>query len=221
MIQRLMDKLGYQSQDVERLEQALRHRSVGKPNNERLEYLGDSILNFLIAERLYHMFSHASEGELTRLRASLVNRQSLAELALGLGVNEVIMLGIGEKKSGGFKRESILADALEAIIAAIYLEGGLKAASQVINHLYEAKLSEISLDNIKKDPKTKLQEWLQAHKKSLPLYRILRNENLGHDSIFEIECQVDGLEPIKGEGHNRRLAEQRAAKVALEKLGVK
>lgn len=217
----LVEKLGYQCQNTELLEQALRHRSVGKPNNERLEFLGDSILNFLIADRLFQMFKKASEGELTRLRASLVNRQSLAELALGLNLDKHIQLGIGEKKSGGFKRESILADALEAIIAAIYIEGGLSAASSVINKLYQEKLEQISIDNIKKDPKTKLQEWLQANKKSLPIYRILRNENLGHDSIFEIECQVDGLEPIKGEGHNRRLAEQRAAKVALEKLGVK
>lgn len=215
-----MSLLGYEYKDPENLRQALRHRSVGKPNNERLEFLGDSILNFMIAEKLYHMFHKANEGELTRLRASLVNRQSLAEIALSLKLDEVIELGIGEKKSGGFKRESILADALEAIIASISLDGGIDAAWKVIDKLYEPRLEQLSLKNIKKDPKTKLQEWLQSKKRPLPNYTILKSENRGHDSIFIIQCDVDGLEPIQGEGHNRRLAEQRAAQVALEQLDV-
>ncbi len=221
MLKKLMKNLGYEYQDPENLKSALRHRSMGKPNNERLEFLGDSILNFLIAEKLYQMFPKASEGELTRLRASLVNRQSLADISLELHLEDVIMLGLGEKKSGGFKRESILADALEAIIASIYLEGGMKSASDVIARLYTKKLSVISLENIKKDPKTKLQEWLQANKRALPTYRVLKSENLGHDSSFVIECQVDSLDVITAEGHNRRLAEQRAAKIALELLDVK
>ncbi len=221
MLNKLMKNLGYQYQNPENLKSALRHRSMGKPNNERLEFLGDSILNFLIAEKLFQMFPKASEGELTRLRASLVNRQSLADISLDLHLEEVIMLGVGEKKSGGFKRESILADALEAIIASLYLEGGMKIASEVIARLYTKKLSVISLDNIKKDPKTKLQEWLQANKRALPTYRVLKSENLGHDSSFLIECQVDSLNVITAEGHNRRLAEQRAAKIALELLDVK
>lgn len=214
----LLKKLGVHFQDVKVLEVALRHRSVGRPNNERLEYLGDSILNFIIADTLFQQFPNASEGQLTRLRASLVNKHSLAELALGLKLDEHIELGVGEKKSGGFKRESILADALEAILAAIYLDQGIDVLRSVLQALYQDKLKDLSLKTITKDPKTKLQEKLQALRQPLPIYTVLKSENLGHESQFVVQCQVEGRTPIEAEGKSRRTAEQLAAQIALEAL---
>lgn len=214
----LMKQLDISFDDKTLLEIALRHRSVGRPNNERLEFLGDSILNFIIADTLFKLFPNASEGQLTRLRASLVNKQSLAELALTLQLDDIIELGVGEKKSGGFKRASILADALEAILAAIYLDQGVETLRRVLDVLYEDKLAELSLKKINKDPKTKLQECLQASRQPLPTYCVLKSENRGHDSQFVIQCQVMGLEPTLGEGTSRRAAEQEAAQMALEIL---
>lgn len=221
MYESLMKALGYTYHDTTLLETALRHRSVGRPNNERLEYLGDSILNFIIANKLFVKFSQANEGQLTRLRAALVNKQSLAEIGFLLSLDKWIELGPGEKKSGGFKRESILADALEAIFASIYLDSGIDSVQQVIDSLYEEKLEECSLKYLTKDPKTKLQEWLQANKKPLPKYSILTSEQNGQESHFLIQCEVDGIPLIQGKGSNRRVAEQQAAEVVLEILDVK
>lgn len=217
-IKRLMALLDYSFKNAALLETALRHRSVGKPHNERFEFLGDSILNFVIANKLFEKFSKASEGELTRLRATLVNRVSLAEIAFNIDISSVIVLGVGEKKSGGFSRESILADAIEAIIAAVYLDGGMDSAIKLIDHLYKDKFEQATLLSLTKDPKTKLQEWLQAKKKALPVYTVLSNENHGQDAYFIIECVIDGLDSVRGEGPSRRIAEQQAAQAALEKL---
>ena len=214
----LSKKLGYEHKEASLLQCALRHRSVGQPNNERLEYLGDSLLNMIIAEKLYFHFPKAHEGQLTRLRAMLVNRATLAELALELKLDELIELGVGEKKSGGFRRESILADAMEAIFASIYLDSDLASLKKVIDKLYETKWTSLSLKKMTKDPKTTLQEWLQAHKKPLPHYRILSSEVEGQESVFVIQCEVQGLEPIISEGRNRREGEQKAAQCALERL---
>lgn len=215
----LSRKLGYEFSDQQLLVIALSHRSVQGRNNERLEFLGDSILNFSSANYLYERFPHAKEGELSRLRASLVKGETLAGIARELKLGDFLNLGEGELKSGGYRRDSILADAVEAIIGAIYLDSGMEAANRCILRWFEERLSSLSLDSSYKDPKTKLQEWLQARKFDLPVYSIVETEGDAHCQTFTVHCAIELLsEPIVAEGSSRRKAEKLAAEKALHQL---
>ena len=199
------------------MRQALTHRSHGSPNNERLEFLGDSILNCAIAARLYQTYPRLPEGDLSRMRAALVKEQTLAEIAARLKLGDILMLGEGELKSGGFRRPSILADALEAIIGAVYLDAGFVAAEQMILALYEPLLQNLDPKTIAKDPKTQLQEYLQSRKLPLPQYEVLAIRGEAHEQEFEVECIIPGLNIRSlGEGHSRRSAEQNAAIAAYQ-----
>jgi len=207
--------LGYVFHKPELLRQALTHRSYGVPHNERLEYLGDSVLNCIIAHALFQRFPNLSEGELSRLRANLVNQQTLFELAQRLNLGEQMLLGEGELKSNGFRRPSILADALEALLAAVYLDGGFERAQEVINTLYGPLLGEIDPNNPTKDAKTMLQELLQGRKLALPLYSVISTEGEAHQQFFRVECFIPELKiRALGSGASRRSAEQDAAKQA-------
>lgn len=211
--------LGYLFKKPELLQQALSHRSAQGDNNERLEFLGDAIVNFVIANALFERFPEASEGQLTRLRASLVNQDALAEVADELGLSEMLNLGIGELKSGGARRPSILADAVEAIIAAIFLDSDLNKCQDCVINWYASRLDYIKLDESQKDPKTLLQEHLQSRKQPLPIYRILSIDGQPHEQIFRVECEVQGLHNRpQGEGRSRRRAEQNAASLTLAAL---
>jgi ribonuclease-3 len=215
----LQDGLGYRFQNARLLQQALTHRSHSTPHNERLEFLGDGVLNCLIAAELYTRFATLREGELSRLRASLVREQRLHELAARLSLGEYLRLGEGELKSGGFRRPSILADALEAMIGAVFLDGGFEAARQVVAGLYQPLLETLDPTGTAKDPKTQLQEWLQGRKLSLPHYSVIATHGAAHDQRFEVECLIRELElRTVGTGPSRRLAEQEAARVAFERL---
>jgi ribonuclease III len=213
----LCKRLAYQFSREELLDTALTHRSAGSLNNERLEYLGDSVLNFIIADVLYHRFKTASEGKLSRLRANLVNGETLAEIARTLQLGDFLHLGPGELKSGGFGRDSILAGAMESIIGAVYLDGGFKQSHDLVMRIYHDILEEISLDSLMKDPKTRLQEYLQAQKMPLPTYNVLSITGRDHNQIFNVDCVIHGLlNPVVGKGSSRRKAEQDAANRALE-----
>ncbi len=217
--QELTAKLGYQFQDPELLEAALSHRSARGVNNERLEFLGDSIVNFIIAEILYRKFPSAREGELSRLRASLVKGETLSKLAREFDLGNYLRLGTGEQKSGGHQRHSILADAFEAIVGAIYLDNGIDNCRKLLMKWYRDRLASITLESIQKDPKTQLQEYLQAHKLPLPNYSVESVEGADHEQKFFVQCQVDGVEAVTvGQGSNRRRAEQQAAKLFLQFL---
>ncbi|MDJ0806672.1 MAG: ribonuclease III [Gammaproteobacteria bacterium] len=211
--------LGYRFSDASLLEQALTHRSVGGANNERLEFLGDAILGFVIADELYHRFAAASEGQLSRLRSSLVKRETLADIALELALGDYLNLGPGELRSGGMARASILADGVEAILAAIYLDNGYEAARQVILEIYAPRLAEIDLKTPQKDPKTRLQELLQSRKVALPSYEIVEVSGSPHEQQFKVLCSIDelGMESA-GTGSSRRRAEQAAAQTMLQGL---
>lgn len=213
----LCRQLGHQFVRPELLRQALTHRSYGSPNNERLEFLGDSVLNCTIASRLYQAFPRLPEGDLSRMRAALVKEQTLAEIAVQLKLGDYLMLGEGELKSGGFRRPSILADALEAIIGAVYLDAGFVVAEQMIASLYEPLLQNLDPKTITKDPKTQLQEYLQSRKMPLPLYEVVAIRGEAHEQEFEVECVIPGLDVrSQGEGHSRRSAEQNAAIAAYQ-----
>ena len=217
--QKLIRILGYHFQDESHIVRALTHRSAGGGHNERLEFLGDSVLNFVIAQALYERFPDAAEGVLSRLRASLVRESTLAEISRDLNVGDYLHLGSGELKSGGFRRGSILADALEAIIGAVLLDGGFDACKLFILSLYKDRISNVDPQDNLKDPKSRLQEYLQAHKCPLPDYRVLSVEGDPHEQVFQIECVIEGLETgTVGVGKSRRKAEQLAAKLALEQL---
>jgi ribonuclease-3 len=200
------------------LEQALVHRSYRFKNNERLEFLGDAILSLVISDYLYRRFAKAKEGQLTRLRAYLVNGEMLSEIGFNLKLNHFILVGQGERLSGGFKRKSIIADALEAIIGAIYLDAGLAVAQHCILDWLKKYLAPLALNDIEKDPKTQLQEYCQANKQALPDYELMKIEGQAHDQLFYVTCKINLAEPILGMGKSRRLAEQVAAKKALEYL---
>jgi ribonuclease-3 len=201
------------------LKRALSHCSVGSDNYERLEFLGDSILSFVIANELYNQFPQYSEGQLSRLRSFLVKGEMLAEIAKEIGLGDCLYLGQGELKSGGFRRASILADSLEAIFAAIFLDGGVTAAQTAILALYRSRLDSSTLDYCLKDSKTQLQEYLQAEKYALPEYTLTKVEGDEHDQVFYVTCSVQGIEKTSyGQGPNRRKAEQIAAKSLLEQL---
>ncbi len=218
----LLKRLGYVFRDPGLFEHALTHRSAGGANNERLEYLGDAVLGLVIAEALYRRYPQASEGELSRLRASLVRKQTLAELARDLELGDYLHLGSGELKSGGFRRDSILADALEAIFGAVYLDGGFAAGAQLIQALYAERLDGLpSTPRASKDPKTQLQEYLQGRHLDLPDYTVISVRGEAHDQTFEVECRISALaQSTRAQGSSRRRAEQQAAQLMLGQLGV-
>ncbi len=210
-------RLGYSFRDPRLLRQALTHRSFGTPHNERLEFLGDSVLSVALSSLLYDRFPAWSEGELSRVRANLVNQSALAELAQGLQLGPALWLGEGELKSGGRERPSILADALEALLGAIFLDGGLSPAQEAVARFYSPVLTSLDPKTLGKDPKTLLQEWLQGRKLPLPLYRVLSTSGAVHAQQFEVECAIPALDiTVSGTGGSRRLAEQAAAREALD-----
>ena len=213
--------LGYDFSDLTLLQLALTHRSYASTNNERLEFLGDSILNFVIAEALFQQFPKGREGQLSRLRARLVRGETLAEVAKDWGLGDFLRLGSGELKSGGFRRESILADAVEAIIGAIYLDSGMERAHERVATWFGPRLEELTLEDHLKDPKTQLQEFLQSRKQPLPKYQVLKVSGEAHNQDFEVSCEVSVLDqPVVGTGSSRRGAEQHAARETLTKLGI-
>jgi ribonuclease-3 len=197
---------------------ALTHRSAGKPNNERMEFLGDALLGALVAELLFEAHPHASEGELSRLRAQLVNGQALAVIGRELELGDDLKLGPGELKSGGFRRDSILADAFEALVAAVYFDDGYDACRQVVRRLFTPRVAEIKRSS--KDAKTRLQEWLQGRGLPLPMYELTDSYGEDHAKIFDVSCTIDEPEPIRveGRGGSRRAAEQDAAETVLRRL---
>ena len=212
----LHQKLNYQFQQPKLLTIALTHRSKGGDHNERLEFLGDAVVNFVIAEILYQQYPTATEGELSRWRASLVNRDTLAELAKEFDLGPHLLLGPGEMRSGGSERQSILSCTMEAIIGAVYLDGGFEAARACINEWYEPWLQSLSSAASHKDPKTLLQEYLQSRRLPLPNYTVDVIEGEAHQQLFTVVCQVDGLlEKTSGKGTSRRRAEQDAAAAML------
>ena len=217
--QRLEAALGHGFGRPELLRQALTHRSFGASHNERLEFLGDSLLNCVVAAALYQRFAALKEGELSRLRASLVRQETLAEIARGLGLGELLQLGEGELKSGGAQRPSILADALEALFGAIYVDAGFDAVRRVIERLYEPAMTRIDPNDSGKDPKTALQEILQGRHLPLPRYTLLATSGEAHAQQFEIECVVADLGiRSTGTGASRRIAEQQAAQRAIAEI---
>jgi ribonuclease III len=218
-VDRLETALGYQFARPELLRQALTHRSYGSPHNERLEFLGDSVLNCVMATVLFERFATLREGDLSRQRANLVKQDTLAGIAQSLGLGDYLKLGEGELKSGGFRRPSILADGLEAIFGAIYLDSGFAEARQAIEKLYEPLLAEVNPKLSGKDAKTELQELLQARKLPLPQYNLRATHGEAHAQEFEVECVVPSLSIcVQGVGGSRRHAEQAAARIAIERV---
>jgi ribonuclease-3 len=213
------ERLGYEPHDLALFRAALTHRSAPGANNERLEFLGDAVVNLAIAQRLYQAFPLATEGELSRLRARLVSREPLAEIAVSLGLGETLQLGSGELRSGGFRRQSILADALEALCGAIFLDGGLGAVEPIIARLFTERIAALPSPEALKDPKTRLQEYLQSRSLTLPRYLILGIEGEDHAQTFRVSCEVPGLAlRVEGDGSSRRRAEQQAAQAMLEAI---
>jgi ribonuclease III len=217
--QRLLSRLGCNFNDAALFELALTHRSCGASNNERLEFLGDSILGFVIGEALYQKFPDAKEGQLSRLRSQLVKGETLAEIAREFELGDCLNLGEGEMKSGGFRRASILADAVEAIIGAIYLDRGMEAARERILHWYQTRLQSLVLADNPKDPKTELQEFLQARKAPLPEYDVIDIAGDAHAQQFTVACSTTLLnQPTQAQASSRRAAEKLAAAAALKAL---
>jgi len=210
-------RIGHRFRDPELLRQSLTHRSHGPRHNERLEFLGDAVLNCVIAAVLCDRFPRLTEGALSRARASLVNQESLFNLAHGLGLGDALQLGEGELKSGGFRRPSILADALEAVFGAVFLDGGFEAARNVIVAIFEPILADLDPRSHDKDPKTLLQEYLQGRRLPLPQYAVVATRGEAHDQRFEVECVIPELDVrARGEGVSRRAAEQHAARAAYQ-----
>jgi ribonuclease-3 len=215
----VQERLDYRPRDAELFRAALTHRSAARANNERLEFLGDAVLNLVIAHQLYAAFPLLAEGDLSRLRARLVSREPLAEVAAALGVGATLQLGSGELKSGGFRRHSILADALEALLGAIFLDGGLPAVQPVIVRLFAARIASLPAPEELKDPKTLLQEQLQARALPLPRYTVLNVAGEHHEQTFRVSCEVPQLQlRVEGAGSSRRRAEQEAAGRMLAQL---
>ena len=211
--------LNYTFRDEALLTQALTHRSLGNSNNERLEFLGDAILGFVIAEALFKKFPDAKEGDLTRLRAYLVKGERLAEIATGMQLQDALILGPGELKSGGWRRKSVLANTLEALLGAIFLDSDFDSCRQAILELYQSYLEKIEIADVKKDAKTRLQEYLQSRQLNTPAYTVIKQSGTPHSPKFEVMCRIDELdEEITAEGTSKRRAEQAAAEKALEKL---
>lgn len=220
--ERLNAFTGYRFRRNEFLEQALTHRSYSRAsNNERLEFLGDSILNLIISNDIYRRFDSASEGKLTRIRASLVKQETLAEVARDISLGDHIRLGGGELKSGSYRRDAILSDALEALIAAIYLDSDYDQAELVVLRLFEQRLQSVNVTDTMKDPKTQLQEYLQGQQKELPGYELSQTSGKSHEPVFTVSCRLDDLKLSSlGKGSSRKKAEQQAARKILDKLGL-
>ncbi len=215
----LANQLNLPFQHLALFEQALTHRSAGSINNERLEYLGDAVLGMVIAHRLYRRFPQASEGQLSRLRSLLVRRQTLAEIGAEIQLSKYLLMGAGELRAGGQSRDSTLADAVEAILGATYLELGNDAVEQLIDHLFLQRLQKLSLEQCEKDPKTRLQEHLQSHNLPLPDYEVISVSGKQHQQRFSVKCRVRALKmEAVGSGLSRRKAEQDAARKMLEEL---
>jgi ribonuclease-3 len=217
-MRRLQQRLGYQFLDPDLLEQALSHRSLGVKNNERLEFLGDALLGFEVADHLYRCVRDADEGQLSRMRAHLVKRETLAGIARELQLGEILKLGAGELRSGGQTRDSILADAIEAIIAAVYLDGGIDEARALVRRLLGERLADPTPETRRKDPKTRLQEYLQSIGNALPCYEVVGTSGDQHEQIFRVVCSTGLVDDTEGEGSTRRRAEQAAAKSMLARL---
>jgi ribonuclease-3 len=218
-VDRLCDSFGYHFKHPELLQRALSHRSVGSDNNERLEFLGDSILSYVISVELYKRFPEIDEGRLSRLRASLVKGDTLAVLARELSLGDYLRLGPGELKSGGYRRDSILADAFEALLGAIYLDSDINSVQTIILQLFDKRLDIIDPDTALKDPKTRLQEYLQSRQLPLPSYDVIEIKGKAHAQTFTISCRIEGLdEAVQAVGSSRRKAEQAAAEQILNKL---
>jgi ribonuclease-3 len=216
-IKLLQERLGYTFQKPDLLMQALTHRSHSKKNNERLEFLGDSVLNCTVAEMLYERYSDLDEGDLSRVRANLVKQQALYEIAQALQLSDCLRLGEGELKSGGFKRPSILADSFEAIVGAIFLDSGFEASKKVLRKWYSQILEHVDPRTLGKDDKTLLQEYLQGHQLPLPIYTVVATTGVAHNQQFEVECSIPSLKvTLNGKGASRRAAEQAAAKLSLD-----
>jgi ribonuclease-3 len=215
--ERISQTIGYSFKDPDLLQRALTHRSFGANHNERLEFLGDSVVNCAVALELYRKFPDLPEGELSRLRASLVSQPSLAAIAAEHALGEALRLGEGEVKSGGSRRPSMLADAVEAIVGAAFLDGGFDAAKAVVQKLFGAALGQIDPRTSGKDAKTLLQEYLQSRKLALPRYSVVGIQGQAHEQLFQVECEIAELDiRSHGEGLSRRSAEQEAARAAYE-----
>jgi ribonuclease-3 len=218
---RLQQRLGYTFADQKSLQLALTHRSHGATNNERLEFLGDSILNFVIGEALFKKFPEAKEGQLSRLRSQMVKGETLAHLAREFALGECLVLGEGEMKSGGHRRDSILADTVEGIIGAIYLEAGLETCRERLHSWYAERLAALSLETTVKDAKTRLQEHLQSLQKPLPEYNIVQVSGEAHAQLFTVECKIATLsQSATAQASSRREAEKQAAAAVLARLGL-
>lgn len=216
----MRERLAYEPRDQGLFRAALTHRSAAGANNERLEFLGDAVLNLVTARHLYNAFPDAAEGDLSRLRARVVSREPLAEVAAELDIGQALQLGSGELKSGGFRRQSILADALEAVFGAIYLDGGLAAAEPVILRLFGPRIAALPEPEALKDAKTRLQEYLQSRSLSLPRYTVVKVDGEDHAQTFEVSCEVSSLGArAQGRGSSRRRAEQQAAEGMLTQIG--
>ena len=215
----LQQRLQYQFSDTGLLKRALTHRSFSSDHNERLEFLGDSVLGVVVADMLYRRLQKLPEGDLSRVRANLVKQDTLHQLAVSLGLSDVILLGEGEMRSGGQKRPSILADALEAVIGAVYLDANFAAAQALVQRLYQAVQINPEMEAIGKDPKTELQEWLQGRRMKLPSYRVVATLGAAHKQSFDVECEIPELNRAeRGIGGSRRAAEQAAATAMLQIL---
>ncbi|MFC4258340.1 ribonuclease III [Marinobacter lacisalsi] len=220
-LDRLQRRIGYTFQDPERLLLAMTHRSFGNQNNERLEFLGDSLVNMIIAEYLYNHFERAREGQLSRLRARMVKGVTLAEIGREFELGQYLRLGSGEKKSGGFRRDSILADAVESIIGAIYLDSDFDTCRERVLAWFDKRLERLDIQDTQKDPKTRLQEYLQSRQFPLPRYDVISVDGEAHAQTFHVSCALPSLErKTSGVGSSRRIAEQQAARAALKQLGV-
>ena len=215
----LRERLAYEPLDPALFQAALTHRSASGRNNERLEFLGDAVLNLVASDQLYRRHPDATEGDLSRLRARIVSAEPLADIAQALELGEALQLGSGELKTGGFRRQSILSDGLEALIGAIFLDRGLDAARAVLEPLLEPRIAAAPAAESLKDPKTRLQEWLQARGLPLPVYAVASVAGQPHEQQFEVRCEVDTLAAsATGGGSSRRRAEQEAARLLLERL---
>lgn len=211
--------IDYRFTDAELLQQALTHRSLGARNNERLEFLGDSVLNLVVTSRLFELYPDAQEGDLSRMRARLVRGVSLSDVASGMGLGKHLNLGGGELKSGGFRRASILADAFEALLGAIFLDGGYKACRRIIIDLFDPLIENLPDSEDLKDPKTRLQEWLQGRSRPIPEYALQREEGADHAKKFHVSCRLpDDDTVVEASGGSRRKAEQAAATRVLQLL---
>lgn len=217
-LKRLEKRIGYQFSDFSLLKQALTHRSALGLHNERLEFLGDSILSFVISTDLYKRFPKVDEGDLSRMRATLVCGKMLSEVGREFVLSDCLILGPGELKSGGFRRDSIIADGVEAIIGAVFLDSDIDTTNNLVLGWFNSRLNNIQPGISQKDPKTRLQEHLQSRKQALPLYEVLNVKGEAHNQQFTMNCQIEGMDPVQGKGTSRRKAEQVAAQVMLTAL---